>query len=134
MRLFLLAAFLLPCAGVAVEYHEPKPGSPERVAIMEAMRRPVSKQVSKRVKFTGEVRVSGAWAAFHGHVAPADGKPPTGDLAVELEFDFFALLRRDDDGWKTLHWGFAGDIGVAEEARQKYPKAPKVLYPYLDGQ
>jgi hypothetical protein len=83
------------------------------------------------VTFTGSVKVSGEWATFQGNVAPSDGKPPKGDVATELEFDFFALLHRDGGIWKMLHWGFAGDIGPAEEARKKYPQAPKALFPYL---
>jgi hypothetical protein len=39
------------------------------------------------------------------------------------------LLKKDPEGaWQVLHWGFAGDIGVHEEAREKYAKAPWVLF------
>jgi hypothetical protein len=113
-----------------VEVTEPKPGTPERKAIMDAMREPVSEHVGKGVIFTGSVRASGAWARFQGNVKTADGEAPKNeDAAADLELDFFALLRKDADGvWEVQKWGFAGDIGVREEAREKFPKAPWVLF------
>lgn len=107
-----------------VPAHEPKAGTPERKAIMDAMRDPVSKKAGKPVMFTGTVRVTGDWAKFDGHVDRADGKPSEG----EFELDFSALLRKTKDGWKPLHWGFAGDISLVEEMKEKHPKAPWVLF------
>lgn len=111
-------------------FTEPKPGTPERKAIMDAMRVPVSKHVGKAVTFTGNVRVSGNWARFQGNVAPTDGKAPKDEnVAAELDLDFFALLRKDAEGvWRVKHWGFAGDIGVSETAREKFPNAPQALF------
>ncbi|WP_395746367.1 hypothetical protein [Prosthecobacter sp.] len=114
---------------VKVPAHEPKAGTPERKAIMDAMRVPVSAEVGQEVVFTGTVRVSGAWARFSGHVDPANGKAKNEDVSAALELDFSALLQKDAKGaWKVLHKGFAGDIGVMEEAKEKYPKAPWVLF------
>lgn len=108
-----------------IAFSEPKAGTPERKAIMDAMRGPVAKKVGKAVIFTGNVRVSGSWARFDGHVDPADGKPADG----EFELDFFALLKKNKDGtWKAVHHGFAGDISVAEEAKENFPEAPWVLF------
>lgn len=133
MKLLRFFVVLLAVAWIAraADVHEPKPGSPERKVIMEAMRGPVSKQVGKRVTFTGEVKVSGDWATFAGHVAPTDGKPPSGDVAMDLELDFFALLRRVNGAWVVAHGGFAGDISVMEAAKEKFPDAPKALLPDL---
>ncbi|MFZ4595193.1 MAG: hypothetical protein ACOYOF_13130 [Verrucomicrobiaceae bacterium] len=113
-----------------VSVTEPKAGSPERKAIMDAMRGPVTAKIGKAVTFTGHVRTSGNWARFQGNVATADGKAPESeDAAAELELDFFALLNKDENGaWQLLHWGFAGDIGVSEEAREKHPDAPWVMF------
>ncbi|MBN8421738.1 MAG: hypothetical protein J0L73_22675 [Verrucomicrobia bacterium] len=108
---------------------EPKAGTPERKAIMDAMRAPVSAEVGRDVVFTGTVRVSGSWARFNGHVDPVGGKPRNEDIAAEMELDFFALLQKDGKGgWKVLHQGFAGDIGVMEAVKENYPKAPWVLF------
>jgi hypothetical protein len=108
---------------------EPKAGTPERKAIMDAMRAPVSAEVGREVVFTGTVRVSGSWARFNGHVDTVGGKPKNEDIAAEMELDFFSLLQKDGKGgWKVLHQGFAGDIGVMEAAKENYPKAPWVLF------
>ncbi len=120
--------FKTALAKVAVT--EPKAGSPERKAIMDAMRVVVTEHVGTAVTFTGDVRTSGGWARFQGNVATANGKVPTKEeAAMDLELDFFALLKKDGEGnWGVVHWGFAGDIGVSEEAKEKFPEAPWVLY------
>jgi hypothetical protein len=109
---------------------EPKAGTPERKAVMDAMRGPVAKQAGGPVLFTGSVRVSGMWARFQGNVQTADGKKPkNGDFADLMELDFFALLKKNEDGtWKVMHHGFAGDISVAEEAKENHPNASWVLF------
>lgn len=125
--LFILVASAL---FARAEPHEPKPGSPERKGIMDAMRSPVSKHIGKAVQFTGDVKVSGDWATFNGNVATKDGKPPAREEAKnDLTMDFFALLRKEKGEWKVLYWGFSGDIGAMEEAKKKYPKVPKDLLP-----
>lgn len=109
--------------------YEAKAGTPERKAIMDAMRVPVSAEVGREVVFTGTVRISGSWARFNGHVDTKGGKPKNEDIALEMELDFFALLQKDGKGaWKVLHKGFAGDIGVVEAAKENYPKAPWVMF------
>src|SRR5262245_11129025 len=128
LRQLVVLPALMPFVGLA-EVHEPKPGSPDRTAIMDAMRVPVSKHVGTRVTFTGNVKISGDWAIFTGNVAPSDGKPPKKDLAGDLDLDFFALLRKVKGEWTVLHWGFAGDISVTEDAKKKFPDAPKELLP-----
>jgi hypothetical protein len=128
-RIFLILA--LAACTVRAEVYEPKPGSPERKAIMDAMRVPVAKHVGKPVLFTGNPKVSGEWARFEGDVATVDGKPPKGDAKFELELDFFALLRKEEGEWKVLSWGFSGDISAYQEAKKKFPKVPKELMPDL---
>jgi hypothetical protein len=109
---------------------EPKVGTPERKAIMDAMRGPVSAEIGKPITFTGDVRISGHWARFTGNVATKDGiAPKDEDEAFQLELDFFALLKKDPEGvWQVLESGFAGDIGVREAARERFTKAPWVLF------
>jgi methionine-rich copper-binding protein CopC len=129
-RLILLLALITSFAHA--EVYEPKPGSAERKAIMDALRLPVSIYVGTPVTFTGNVEVSGNWAKFTGGAAPTDGKAPKTDKADEMELDLFALLRKQDGAWKVLSWAFSGDISAYQDALQKFPKAPKDLMPPLE--
>lgn len=130
LRICVLFAVLIASIARA-EVYEPKPGSAERKAIMDALRVPISKKAGVKVQFTGEVQVSGQWAKFGGGVAAADGKPLKEDVADEMELDLFALLRKENGEWKVLFWAFSGDISAYEEARKKFPAAPKELMPPL---
>ena len=113
-----------------INVSEPKPGTPERKAIMEALRVPVSKHVGKPVTFTGRVRVSGSWASLTGNAATIGGKAPKKrEAAEDLDLDLYALLKKDSKGaWQVLEWGFAGDIGLTEEMHENHPKAPWALF------
>lgn len=113
-----------------VPVQEPKIGTPQRKAIMDAMRGPVSKHIGKPVQFTGSLRICKDWARFSGKADTLDGKPPANDDAAgELELDFNAYLRQAKDGsWKAVHWGFAGDVSVVEEAKEKCAGAPWVIF------
>jgi hypothetical protein len=129
IRIVTLLLFLFSAGQAgAAEVREPKIGSPERKAIMEIMRAPVSKRIGKRVTFTGSVKICGEWATFSGNVEPTDGvRPKTGDAADLLSLDFFALLRLEKGKWKLLLWDFGGDVGAQDEARMKFPDVPKEL-------
>lgn len=110
---------------------EPKIGSPERKSIMDAMRDPVSKHAKTEVIFTGSVSVYEDWARLDGHVSPKNGKPFAQDVADEVELDFLAILQKVDGKWKTLYYGWSGDIGTRIEARERIPNIPEVLLPKL---
>lgn len=127
----LLVLSLLPALAFA-EVYEPEPGSPERKAIMDAIRLPVSVYVGAEVIFTGTPEVSGNWAKFWGKAAPKKGQRPKPEVAEEMEYDLFALLRRQNGEWKVVSWGYSSDISSYEEARQKFPNAPKELMPKIE--
>lgn len=130
LRLLLLLTLFTSLAHG--EVYEPKPGTPERKAIMDALRLPVSTYVGTPVTFTGTVEVSGTWAKFTGGAAATDGKAPKTDKADEMELDLFALLRKEDGAWKVLSWAFSGDISAYQDALKKFPKAPRDLMPPLE--
>ena len=115
----------------ALKVTEPKPGSPERKAIMDSMRAPVSKYAKKEVLFTGSVSICGTWAKFDGHVGPRDGKRFAADLEDELSLDFLAILQKVQGTWRTLYYGWSGDIQTQIEAREKLPDIPEALLPKL---
>lgn len=112
-----------------IEVATPAPGTPERKAIMDAMRGPVAAHVGKAIEFTGDLITREGWARFSGNVAPTDGKAPENEnAAFQLELDFFALVKKDFEGkWQVMSWGFSGDIGARIEAAEKFPDAPWTL-------
>lgn len=112
---------------------EAKPGSPERINIMDAMRVPVSKRAKKEVVFTGDVLVSGNWAKFTGHINSKDGKPFAKEVADELEMDFLAILQKVDGKWNMGYFGWSGDVGTLIEAREKLPAVPQSLVPRIQN-
>lgn len=113
-----------------VTVQEPKPGHPERKAIMDALRGPVSKHIGKPLQFTGNLRIKGDWARLSGGAQTLDGKPPANENAAgELELDLTAFLHKNTDGtWTPVHWGFAGDVSVIEDAREKCEGASWILF------
>ena len=108
---------------------EPKIGSTERKAIMDAMRGPVSKRAGTEVIFTGSVALYKDWVKLSGHVSPKSGKPFPEEVADEMELDFLAVLRKVDGKWQTLYYGWSGDVGTLMEAREKIPDVPEILIP-----
>jgi hypothetical protein len=108
---------------------EPKIGSPERKAIMDAMRGPVSKRAGTEVIFTGSVALYKDWVKLSGHVSPKNGKPFPEEVADEMEMDFLAILRKVNGKWQTLYYGWSGDVGALMEARLRIPEIPEILIP-----
>ncbi len=105
-------------------------GSPERKAVMEAIRGPISKFAGEPVTFTGKLRSINGWARFSGKANATDGTPPKDEaIAAEMELDCLAFLKLQADGtWKVMHWGFAGDPLVMDTAKEKLTTAPWPLF------
>lgn len=106
----------------------PKAGSAERKAIMNALRVPVQKTTKFPVIFrVGNLKAQSGWAFFQGSALHKDGK------AIDDKFlwgEMAALLRKTGKTWKVLHWGFATDVSIVDEAKKKYPHAPRGIFPY----
>lgn len=124
------AAVTFPVALRRVDVQQLTPGTPERQAIMDAMRGAVTKRIGQPVAFTGDVRVSGTWATFQGRVTATNGRPATTEAGVaEMETDFFALLERDGETrWTVRQWGFAADVNLIATARAEHPQLPLVMF------
>lgn len=106
----------------------PKVGSAERKAMMDALRVPVQKKTKFPVIFkVSSLKTQNGWAFYSGQALHKDGKPINEDF---LWGEMAALLRKDGKKWKVLHWGFATDVGVVDESKKKYPKAPRAIFPY----
>jgi hypothetical protein len=64
-------------------------------------------------------------------VGSKDGKRFAADLEDELSMDFLAILQKVDGTWRTLYYGWSGDIHTHLEAREKLPNVPEALLPKL---
>lgn len=126
LRRFALALCVVLCLGglLCAAPYTPKPGSPERKAILNALRVPVEREARQKVVFHGvSIKVEKGWAFVH-----AISMDKAGKKAVLGDLDTAGLLRKQNGRWKVLHWGVAGDISVVCEAAKKYPQAPKAIF------
>ncbi len=117
LALTLLCAIAFSAGALAQSTHTPAPGTPERAAIMDALRVPAKKDLGMAVIFkVDRLRVAGDWA--YARVAPTK---PNGDaidfsktkFREQMQAEMFeplgeALLRREGDEWKVLEWVFGG--------------------------
>jgi hypothetical protein len=127
-RFASLALFII-CFSTADAFQTrtPKPGTPERKAIMDALRQPVMKVVKQKVIFNvGHLKVEDGWAFMMGNAVKEDGSS-LGDEFLWGEVS--ALLRLKSGKWEVLQWSFATDTSGMEEAMSKYPAAPRSIFP-----
>jgi hypothetical protein len=114
------------CAAKAGPTYTPKPGSAERKAIIDALRKPVSKKVKTPVIFElGYFQVRDGWAMLSGKARKTNG---TNFGDEYLWGEVTALLRKEKKTWRVLVWGFATGTDIFEEARKKYPRAPRSIF------
>jgi len=115
--LALLTSFLIVSAGYGQAVYSPPAGSPERKAIMDALRVPCEKDLKQKVIFkVNLLKISGAWAAARVTPLRPDGSPINYRLTKykeAFENDVFdsggeALLKKKDGTWRLLHWRFGG--------------------------
>jgi hypothetical protein len=73
-----ILALLASCAGAAAQScpYTPAVGSPERKAIMDALRAPVESELKQKVKFVaGRLTACRGWAFLEATPQRADGRP-----------------------------------------------------------
>ena len=105
----------------------PLPGSQERAAIMDALRKPFLLTFKKHVIFkVYHLKVSEGYAFIGAQALDAQGKP-IGDLAA-MEGSTQSLLQKRNGVWKVLEWGGYTDSELEEECQRKYRKAPLAIY------
>jgi hypothetical protein len=118
--------------------YEPEKGSPERKAILDALRIPVERDLKQRVVFnTDNFKVSGNWAFVSGSPQTPDGGRPdysrskyrTAVDSGAFDDNFFALVKRTAGKWKTV----AVEIGCTDVCFMDWPqkyRAPKAIFPF----
>ena len=116
--------------------HTPKPGSPERVAILNALRPKVEADLHQRVAFKCDVfRVESGWAFITGVPVQPDGskidysKTKFESALKQGFFDngFAALLHYAGGAWHVSKW----EVGATDVAWEPWPDetgAPKSLF------
>lgn len=143
MRAKFLVAISLSVFAVALQAqtpYTPEKGSPERKAIMDALRIPVERDLKQKVVFVAEnFNVLGSWAFVSGTPQNANGGSPDysrtqyADALDSGAFDnnFFALLRKTAGKWKVTTYAIGcTDVCYADWWRRY--RAPKGVFPYTE--
>ena len=143
MRAKLLVAISLSLFAIALQAqtpYTPEKGSPERKAILDALRIPVERDLKQKVVFVAEnFNVLGSWAFVSGTPQNANGGSPDysrtqyADALESGAFDnnFFALLRKTAGKWKVTTYAIGcTDVCYADWWRRY--RAPKGVFPYTE--
>ena len=133
--LLLLAA---ASASAAQTAYTPEKGSPERKAILAALRVPVERDLKQKVVFVADnFRVQGNFAFVSGTPQNSTGGDPDYARTKYAEqvdsgaFDnnFFALLKKTAGKWRVTHYAIGcTDVCYADWWRRF--RAPKAIFPY----
>src|SRR5690348_8402245 len=105
---FLMLAIVVSTGAFAQSVYTPEKGSPERKAILDALRIPVEKDLKQKVVFVADnFNVYGNWAYVGGTPQNSSGGSPDyrrtqyADAEESGAFDnnFFALLKKTSGKW-----------------------------------
>lgn len=134
----LLLAFAAPLPAQSV--YTPEKGSPERKAILDALRVPVERDLKQKIVFvTDNFKVQGTWAFVSGTPQTAGGGSPDYSRTKFAEavdsgaFDnnFFALMKKTSGRWKVTTYAIGcTDVCFADWWRRY--RAPKAIFPYTE--
>ncbi len=139
----MILALVLLTAAFAVSsqsVYTPDKGSPERKAILNALRLPVQRDLGQKVTFvTNHLNVRGTWAFVGGDPRKADGgeidysKTKYAEQVADGVFDgnVFALLRKTSGKWRITKYQI-GCTDVCYSDWWKTYRAPKAIFPYTE--
>lgn len=143
MKIKNFAAFLilvLAASTSAQTPHTPEKGSPERKAILDALRLPVERDLKQKVVFVADnFNVLGNWAFIGGRPQAADGgeidysRTQYAEALDSGAFDnnLFALLKKTAGKWKVTTYAIGcTDVCYADWWRRY--RAPKAVFPYTE--
>ena len=107
--------------------YTPPPGSKERRAILDALRKPVSKVVKTSVTFTTvDLKVSRGWAYVKDSLTVNSKGQPVGNGMTNR---VHGLLRQVKGSWRVVEWGYLTDASY-QYWEQKHPSVPRALWPH----
>ena len=137
----VLLLFIAAAAAVSAQQaYTPEKGSPERKAILDALRIPVERDLKQKVVFVADdFKVQGAWAFVSGTPQNANGGEPDyartkyADQVDTGAFDnnFFALLKKTGGKWKVTTYAI-GCTDVCYTDWWRRFRAPKGVFPYTE--
>lgn len=134
--IIIAAAIIAP----AQSPYTPEKGSPERKAVLDALRVPVEKELKQKIVFAADnFKVEGTWAFVSGRPQKPDGGRPDYRNTEYKEavdsgaFDnnFFALLRKTGGKWRVIKKAI-GCTDVCFADWWSIYKAPKAIFPYAE--
>ena len=134
----IVVIFAACILGAGQGVYTPEKGSPERKAILDALRVPVERELKQKVIFAAnDFNVQGSWAFIGGTPQTPDGGSPDYKRtkyaqAVEdgvFDNNVFALLKKTAGQWKVVKHQM-GCTDVCYATWWKDYRAPKALFPY----
>jgi hypothetical protein len=142
MKLNFAILLLLAFSSVAAAQsaYTPEKGSPERKAILDALRLPVERDLKQKVVFVADnFRVQGNFAFVSGTPQNSSGEDPDyartkyADQVDSGAFDnnFFALLKKTAGKWRVTHY-LIGCTDVCYADWWRRFRAPKAIFPYTE--
>lgn len=137
----IVLLMMIAAAAVAAQSaYTPDKGSPERKAILDALRLPVERDLKQKVVFVSDhFKVQGNWAYVSGTPQNSTGGDPDYSMTKYADhvdsgaFDnnFFALLRKTGGKWKVTHY-LIGCTDVCYLDWWRRFKAPKAIFPHTE--
>ena len=141
-RTMIIFVLVINAASLAAaqSVHTPEKGSPERKAILDALRIPVERELKQPIVFAADhFNVTATWAFLGGQPqAPGGGAPnyrgtpyQKAKAADMFDNNFFALLKKIAGKWKVVRYEI-GCTDVCYADWWKRYKAPKAIFPYTE--
>jgi len=136
----LLLIFAAALGADAQAAYSPEKGSPERKAILDALRIPVERELKQKIVFVADhFKVQGTWAFVSGTPQNATGgepdysRTPYADQVESGAFDhnFFALMRKTAGKWKVTNYALGCTDVCYLDWWRKF-RAPKAIFPYTE--
>lgn len=123
-----LASAALSTSPASAAPRTPKVGSPERKALMNALRPKLGNGGKhKPIISPSHLKVERGWAYIEGGWNYADGAPLEEEFQNGPGTNFSALLHREGSRWRVKRFVYAGDV-QAPEAMREFPKAPRAIF------
>ncbi|MEW6125778.1 MAG: hypothetical protein AB1757_01835 [Acidobacteriota bacterium] len=136
-RVYWLFLILLGfCVATLAQTYTPKAGTPERKAIMDALRAPVEKELGKQVVFkVDHLKLQGDWAFMRGVPQQPGGKrmdyrgTAYQQAIKDGIFDDWicALLKKQNGKWRVIRY-VIGATDVVYEGWDKEYRAPSAIF------